>query len=37
MRKKDSYLRKYGNLKLYTALQKEAAYASVVARLKRRP
>jgi len=36
MRKRSSYVRKYGDDKLYTALQKEAAYASVAARLKKR-
>jgi hypothetical protein len=35
MRKKDSYVAKYGNDKLYVALQREAAMASVVARLKK--
>ena len=35
MRKRNSYVNKYGDDKLYTALQKEAAHASVAARLKK--
>jgi hypothetical protein len=38
MRKRASYLKKHGRnkgRKLYTALQKEAAYASVASRLKK--
>jgi hypothetical protein len=39
MRKEDSYKKKHGKKlggKLYTALQKEAAYASVASRLKKK-
>jgi hypothetical protein len=36
MRKRSSYVNKYGDDKLYTALQTEAAYASVAARLKKK-
>jgi hypothetical protein len=36
VRKRDSYIRKYGDAKLYTILQREAALASAAARLKKR-
>lgn len=36
MRKRDSYVKKYGDDKLYKALQREAQAASVAARLKKR-
>jgi len=36
MRKRDSYVKKYGDDRLYVLLQKEAAYASAAARLKKR-
>lgn len=35
MRKRASYVNKYRDDRLYVALQKEAAYASVAARLKK--
>ena len=36
MRNKDSYMKKYGNLKLYTLLQREANLASQIAKLKKK-
>jgi len=36
MRKRASYVNKYGDDRLYLALQREAAYASVAARLKKK-
>jgi len=39
MRKRESYVRKYGPVlgnRLYTLLQREAALASVIARLKKK-
>ncbi len=36
MRKRDSYVRKYGDDRLYRVLQREAALASLAARLKKK-